>query len=44
MAEFDLALTTELPMYVTSSIRHEPNEVFFKNYKTHKMQNVKNLS
>lgn len=28
MAEFDLALTTELPMYVTSSIRHEPNEVF----------------
>lgn len=44
MAEFDLALTTELPMYVTSSIRHEPNEVFFKNYKTLKMQNVKNLS
>lgn len=28
MAEFDLALTTELPMYVTSSIHHEPNEVF----------------
>ncbi len=44
MAEFDLALTTELPMYVTSFIRHEPNEVFFKNYKTLKMQNVKNLS
>lgn len=29
MAEFDLALTTELPMYVTSSIRREPNEVLF---------------
>lgn len=44
MAEFDLALAAELPMYITSSIRHEPNEVFFKNYKTLKMRNVKNLS